>query len=63
MEQGFLLDQTHGGRSVSHWAAGPPQKSFWVGTKQPKTSIPVGVFRCESCGYLEAFAREEFAPT
>ena len=36
MEQGFVLDQTHGARLVSHWVAGAPLKSFWTGTKVPE---------------------------
>lgn len=62
MEQGFVMDNTHGARVVSHWAAGAPQKSFWTGTKAPKGKlIPIGTFRCASCGYLESFAMPEFA--
>jgi hypothetical protein len=62
MEQGFIMDVTHGGRLVSHWAAGPPQRSFWLGTKASAGSlIPVGTFRCSLCGYLESYAQEEFA--
>lgn len=63
MEQGFVMDQTYGAQMVGHWAAGPPQKSFWQGTKSPeRESIPIGTFRCSACGYLESFARPEFAP-
>jgi hypothetical protein len=62
MEQGFVLDNTHGARVVSHWAAGAPEKSFWVGTKLPEEkTIPIGTFRCSSCGFLEGYARPEFA--
>lgn len=63
MEQGFILDVMHGGQIVSRWAAGVPQKSFWTGTKSVSEDIviPVGTFRCESCGYLESYARPEFA--
>jgi len=62
MEQGFVMDNTYGARVVSHWAAGPPQKSFWAGTKLPEEKlIPIGTFRCSSCGYLESFAMPEFA--
>ncbi len=62
MEQGFILDMTHGGRLVSQWAAGTPRKSWWSGTKLPEEDlIPVAAFRCASCGYLECYAREEFA--
>ena len=63
MEQGFTLDFSQAGGLVSRWAAGTPQKSFWRGTKRiPEESfIPIGTFRCASCGYLESYARPEFA--
>ncbi len=61
MKQGFVMDNTYGGRVVSHWAAGHPQRSFFMGTKLPEEDqIPVGVFRCEECGFLESYARPEF---
>jgi len=63
MSQGFVLDNTHGGNVVSRWAAGAPQKSFWFGTKLPDEDlVPIGAFRCTSCGFLELYARPEFAP-
>jgi hypothetical protein len=62
MEQGFVLDYSYGARLVSHWAAGAPSKSFWFATKLPEEElIPIGTYRCSTCGYLEAFARPEFA--
>ncbi|MCA8955467.1 MAG: hypothetical protein KDC87_05300 [Planctomycetes bacterium] len=62
MVQGFVVDNTYGGRSVSHWAEDAPQKSFWTGVKLPPgLLIPIGTFRCGSCGYLEQYARQEFA--
>ena len=62
MKQGFVLDNDHGSRGVSHWGAGAPAKSFWTGTKlSGKLIIPIGTFRCDSCGYLESYARDEFA--
>jgi len=62
MEQGFVIDNTHGGRIVSQWVAGAPLKSLWQGTRVPHDgSIPIGTYRCSSCGYLEAYARPEFA--
>jgi len=63
MEQGFVLDNAdYGVRVVSHWAAGAPLKSFWAGTKLPDGKlVPVGTYRCSSCGYLEQYARPEFA--
>jgi len=32
MQEGFILDQTHGKQLVSSWIAGKPGKSFWLGT-------------------------------
>ena len=62
MEQGFVLDNTHGARVVSQWVAGAPLRSFWLGTKVPNHKlIPIGAYRCSSCGYLELYARQEFA--
>jgi hypothetical protein len=46
---------------VSQWAKGAPVKSFWTGTKVPDQGrLPIGTYRCSSCGYLEAYARHEF---
>src|ERR1700722_2872715 len=62
MERGFVLDMTYGSRLVSQWAAGAPVKSFWSGTKLPEEKlVPIGVFRCKECGFLESYARDEFA--
>lgn len=62
MVQGYILDITHGARIVSQWVEGPPLKSFWLGTKIPgNKSVPVGTFRCPDCGFLESYARPEFA--
>lgn len=62
MQQGFVIDNTYGARIVSHWAAGAPRKSFWVGTKLPEEQqIPIGTFRCPTCGYLQSYARNDFA--
>ncbi len=63
MVLGFVMDTIHGGMQVSQWAEGSPQKSFWFKTKMPLADnrIPIGTFRCNSCGFLESYAREEFA--
>ena len=63
MTQGFVVDFHQGGlRRVSSWVEGAPQKSFWHGTTAPDLKgIPIGTFRCEACGFLESFARPEFA--
>jgi hypothetical protein len=65
MERGFILDNADGGaRAISHWVPGAPRRSLWMRTKLPETPIiPVGVFRCSRCGYLDLYAREEFAAT
>jgi hypothetical protein len=56
-----VVDQDYGSRRLTHWAAGAPRKSFMSGTKRPEDEpIPIGVYRCESCGYLESYARPEF---
>lgn len=58
MEQGFTLENS----IVSRWVPGSPKKSFLTGTKiLGKKLVPIGSFRCESCGYLEFYARDEFA--
>jgi predicted nucleic-acid-binding Zn-ribbon protein len=62
MDQGFLLELGDGDRrEVTVWIPGSPLSSFW-GIKPKDPQIPVGVFRCTSCGFLEFYARDEFAP-
>ena len=63
MVQGFIFDREHGGvRRVINWVEGAPDKAFWTVTKVPQEKcIPVGTFRCSTCGFLESYARPEFA--
>jgi hypothetical protein len=63
MVQGFLIDLGHANSArVSRWAEGAPQKSFWTGTRTPADAVlPVGTFRCSTCGFLESYAKPEFA--
>ena len=63
MVQGFIFDRADGGhRRVINWVEGAPTKSFWYGTKVPADKhIPVGTFRCSTCGFLESYAQPEFA--
>lgn len=57
MEEGFLLDNTHGANLSSRWVAGPPDRSFWTGVKvRGKRIIAVRTFRCTACGLLESYA-------
>ena len=66
MVRGFTVDMgtgdmTLGARHVSKWAPGAPIKSFLFKTWVPRNSLPIGTFRCSSCGYLESYASAEFA--
>ena len=59
MTEGFLLDETHGGRQVLRWVEGSPEKSMWVGLKlKNKEVVHVMTYRCTDCGYLKSYARE-----
>jgi predicted nucleic-acid-binding Zn-ribbon protein len=63
MEQGFILDKGLNAQYISRWAAGQPENSFFTVTKVSESqAIPIGAFRCSSCGYLESYARYEFSP-
>ena len=63
MVQGFIFDREHAGlRRVINWVEGAPHKTFWTVTKVPEEKcIPVGTFRCSVCGFLESYAKPEFA--
>jgi hypothetical protein len=59
MEEGFILDKTHGGQLPSQWVEGEPEKSFWFGTKTSgKEILQIKSYRCDRCGYLESYALE-----
>ena len=62
MEQGFVMDFGDKYlRKVSSWAKGSPRLNWIDNTKVPEEGlIPIGAFRCSSCGFLEYYAREEF---
>jgi hypothetical protein len=61
MVQGYVLDLTPIGVRVSEWNAGPPKKAGWASIIDSTSQIPISTFRCQSCGFLESYAREEFA--
>ena len=63
MVLGFIFGFHAGGkRLVSSWVEGAPEKSWWRVTKvPPEKCLPVGTFRCSACGFLESYARPEFA--
>jgi hypothetical protein len=57
MQEGFTLDNAYGGRTVSSWVEGEPQRSIWVGVKlEGRTPIEIATYRCMSCGFLESYA-------
>lgn len=60
MEQGFLVDHNYHGIAEPEWADGEAQASMWTsGVKmRGKERRRVETYRCESCGYLESYARE-----
>jgi hypothetical protein len=63
MQQGFIPETGGGGGagSVNGWVKGAPKKNWICGVKVPGILIPIATFRCELCGYLESYARKEFA--
>ena len=58
MEEGFILELGHGNTGQpSNWIAGPPEPSFWMGTKvKGKLKRQIHTFRCIRCGFLELHA-------
>ena len=56
MEQGYVLDEGYGNRTVGQWVAGEPER-IWTGLKlRGKTKLDVTTYRCKRCGYLESYA-------
>lgn len=59
MEEGFLLDEGRNSSSPASWIEGPPERSFWTGVKtRGREKLRVVTYRCERCGFLEAYATE-----
>lgn len=57
MAEGFIVDNTYGGRSPAAWAEGAPEKSFWTGLSlKDRAVIEVTTWRCSRCGFLESYA-------
>jgi hypothetical protein len=65
MVQGFTCGREGPNRIVSTWDEGAPEKVGWLFRqvrKAPREKcIPIGIFRCSACGFLESYARPEFA--
>ncbi len=67
MRQGFVPGPANIGFDrtvISQWMEGTPEKSFLTGVKGIwfGQKLPVATFRCVECGFLESYARSEFAP-
>jgi hypothetical protein len=60
MQQGYVPELA-GGTGLNGWVKGAPKKNWVGGVNVPGILIPIATFRCESCGYLESYARKEFA--
>lgn len=57
MEEGYIADNTYGGRLVSTWIEGAPEKSRWLGLRIGKRRVlPTESWRCTACGFLETYA-------
>ena len=58
MHPGYLLERRDGDRrAVTEWVEGAPERSFWLGVKTSgRQVLSVTVYRCERCGFREAYA-------
>ena len=60
MVRGFCVDHSQAVRMLPAWLEGIPKRSFFGFVKVTYKQIPIAVFRCSECGYLESYARPEF---
>ena len=62
MVQGFVPDYSMAAALVASWQAGQPKKKLVGHTKAPHAEgVPIGVYRCQECGFLEFYADPKFA--
>ena len=67
-EPGFLLDRGHMQQPfVANWVEGPPLPpqtltNMFRDRLQNKRQVPVTVYRCTSCGFLEFYAADATNP-
>ena len=62
MDAGFLLDRRKysSPQSTAQWVEGILEWSIWTGIKtKGREHYLVVTFRCEGCGYLESYARQQ----
>jgi hypothetical protein len=65
MTDGFVAERgSNISRFVAEWIEGKPEITRYLGTSgsnlevEGKRKLPVSSLRCESCGFLELYARE-----
>lgn len=72
MIDGFVMDSSHGAALVSQWVKGKPRaktlfgrivSKYIIKTPSPNDVLPIATFRCQLCGFLESYARDEFIAT
>jgi len=62
MVQGFVADYSMAAALVASWHAGHPEKKLVGHTKAPRAEgVPIGAYRCQTCGFLEFYADPKFA--
>ena len=62
MAQGFVADYSMAAALVTSWHAGHPEKRLVGHTKEPRAEgVPIGAYRCQTCGFLEFYADPKFA--
>jgi hypothetical protein len=62
MLRGYIPDSTYGAMILTSWVQGSARRRWFGGIKAATGAVPIGAFRCEGCGYLEFYARDEFSP-
>jgi len=57
MKRGWVLDHMYGGRAVSSWIEGEPEKGMLGGVKLGgRQAIEIETWRCIKCGLLQNYA-------
>jgi hypothetical protein len=51
--QGYVVEGIHEGVALSMWIIGQPTSDLFTRLKLTDAKMPIGTFRCQSCGYLE----------
>ena len=56
MDEGFMLDHTHGGYGMPTFVLGPMRKKWYGIALRGQTKFSVITYRCSRCGFLESHA-------